>query len=186
MKKILFVIGSTRRHSFNRQLANRAKVLLEGSAEVEELQFDDVPFVNQDLEVPAPAAVARVRQSVVEADALWIFSPEYNLSYPGYLKNLIDWLSRPSDPTDRKSPSVLRGKKVTVAGAGGGYATRKMQDKLTELLSFVGMDVMAGPTTGVIVGAKAWTTDELELSASDQEALKAQAEALLSFVGGSH
>ena len=36
-----------------------------------------------------PAAVAAARKAVVEADGVWIFSPEYNYSYPGVLKNLL-------------------------------------------------------------------------------------------------
>ena len=39
--------------------------------------------MNQDIEFPAPEAVARVRKEVAEADGLWFFTPEYNHSYPG-------------------------------------------------------------------------------------------------------
>lgn len=53
--------------------------------------------MNQDLEVPVQPSVEMVRKEVKEADALWIFTPEYNFSFPGVLRNLLDWLSRPMD-----------------------------------------------------------------------------------------
>ena len=95
MKSILFIVGSTRRNSFNRQLAALAERLLEGRAQVGYLTFDRLPFFNQDIEFPPPQAVTHAREMVGRADGLWFFTPEYNASYPGYLKNLVDWLSTP-------------------------------------------------------------------------------------------
>lgn len=54
MKNILFIVGSTRRNSFNRQLAAFADRLLEGRAQVGYLAFDNLPFFNQDTEFPPP------------------------------------------------------------------------------------------------------------------------------------
>lgn len=116
MKKILFVIGSLRKQSFNREVSELAKGLLQHKAEVTELNYSDVPMMNQDIEFPAPKAVAAVRRAVADADGVWIFSPEYNYSYPGHVKNLIDWLSRPVDPADRTAPTVLVGKKLRSLG----------------------------------------------------------------------
>ena len=107
MKKILFIIGSLRAKSFNRQVANEAKEIIGNRAEVLELDYSDLPLLNQDIEQPEPAAVVRIRKAVSEADALWIFTPEYNLSYPGHLKNLLDWMSRPVIPLDYGHPPVL-------------------------------------------------------------------------------
>ena len=75
MKKILFIVGSLRKDSFNRQLAQEAEKNLAGLAEVTYLDYTDVPFLNQDIEYPAPAAVAKLRETVANADGLWIFTP---------------------------------------------------------------------------------------------------------------
>ena len=52
MKKILFIIGSLRAKSFNRQLANVAKEIIGDRAEVLELDYSDLPLLNQDIEQP--------------------------------------------------------------------------------------------------------------------------------------
>ena len=122
MKKILFIVGSLRKESFNRKLASMAEKMIAGRAEVEYLDYSDVPMMNQDFEFPVPAAVASLRNQVAEADGVWIFSPEYNYSYPGHIKNLIDWLSRPVVADDHKTPLVIARKKVALSGAGGGYS----------------------------------------------------------------
>lgn len=75
--------------------------------------------MNQYLEVPVQPSVAMVRKEVKEADALWIFTPEYNFSFPGVLKNLLDWLSRPMDMSNFQNPSATLGKKVAISGCGG-------------------------------------------------------------------
>ena len=119
MKSILFIIGSLRTKSFNRQLAMMVKEIIGNRAEVSELDYSDLPLLNQDIEQPEPAAVARIRKAVSEADALWIFTPEYNSSYPGPVKNMIDWLSRPVIPLDYGTPTCINGKRVAISGAGG-------------------------------------------------------------------
>ena len=178
MKKILFIVGSLRKDSFNRQLAQEAEKNLAGIAEVTYLDYTDMPFLNQDIEYPAPAAVAKLRETVANADGLWIFTPEYNFSYPGHLKNVIDWLSRPVVAYDFATPTVMNGKKVALSGAGGQMATSKCREKLTELLTFIKADVLA-EQTGVAVPAEAWGTDVLTLTDEQKAQLSAQADALV-------
>jgi NAD(P)H-dependent FMN reductase len=178
MKKILFIIGSLRAKSFNRQVADVAKKFIGGRAEVQELDYSDLPLLNQDIEQPEPKAVARVRKAIGEADALWIFTPEYNMSYPGHLKNVLDWLSRPVIPMDYGTPTCINGKRVAISGAGGKAATAHCRAKLTELLEFMKADVLP-EQVGIAVPAEAWSTDVLTLTDEQKAELKALAEKVM-------
>ena len=178
MLKILFIIGSLREKSFNRQLARVAMEIVGDRAVVSELDYSDLPLLNQDIESPEPAAVARIRREVKEADALWIFTPEYNGSYPGHLKNLLDWLSRPVIPMDYATPTCINGKRVAVSGAGGKAATANCRAKLTELLSFMKADVLP-VQVGIALTSDAWKTDVLTLTDEQKSQLAAQAEAII-------
>lgn len=178
MKKILFIIGSLRTKSFNRQVANEAKNAIGDRAEVSELDYSDLPLLNQDIEQPEPAAVARIRKAVSESDAIWIFTPEYNLSYPGHLKNLLDWLSRPVIPMDYGTPTCINGKRVAISGAGGKEATANSRAKFTELLTFIKAKVLP-EQIGIAVPAEAWGTDVLILTDEQKAELKALADKLV-------
>ena len=93
MKKILFIIGSLRKESFNRQLALEAEKMIGSQADVTYLDYSDVPIINQDIEFPEPEAVGRLRATVKEADGIWVFTPEYNFSSNSYQweKGRPDW-----------------------------------------------------------------------------------------------
>ncbi len=178
MKKILFIIGSLRAKSFNRQMANVAKEIIGNRAEVQELDYSDLPLLNQDIEHPEPEVVARVRKAVAEADALWIFTPEYNMSYPGHLKNLLDWMSRPVKPMDYGTPTCINGKRVAISGAGGKAATADCRKKLMELLTFMKANVLT-EQMGIAVPPEAWGTDVLVLTDEQKAELKALVDKLI-------
>jgi NAD(P)H-dependent FMN reductase len=181
MKKILFILGSLREKSFNKQVAKHVSQLLEGKAQVEWLDYADLPFVNQDIEFPAPEPVARVRKEVMDADALWVFSPEYNYSYPGHVKNLFDWLSRPVRADDPDKKTAIRGKKVVLTGIGGKNKTKDCREKLTSLLDFLGAEVLPNQV-GLMVNVEAWTTDVVVLDESQKQELQEQVDALLNSI----
>ena len=178
MKKILFVIGSLREKSFNRQVAVVAKEIIGNRAEVSELDYRDLPMLNQDIEQPELEVVAQIRKAVGDADGLWVFTPEYNMSYPGHLKNLLDWLSRPVKLMDYGAPTCINGKRVAISGAGGKAATADCRAKLTELLTFMKAEVVP-EQVGIAVPAEAWGTDILTLTEEQKAELKAQANALI-------
>ena len=176
MKNVLMIIGSLRKESFNRQLAEKVAELLKGKAEVTYLTYTDVPFINQDIEFPTPEAVARVRQEVLAADGIWIITPEHNSSYPGVLKNLLDWLSRPMTPGGTMGNTAISGKKATISGVAGS------REKLAELLRFIRVNVLEEIQTGVSLGKESFLTNILHLSEEQESALKSQVEAFLQFI----
>lgn len=100
------------------------------------------------------------------------------MSYPGHLKNLLDWLSRPVIPMDYGTPTCINGKRVAISGAGGKAATANCRAKLTELLAFMKADVLP-EQVGIAVPAEAWGTDILVLTDEQRTQLAAEAEALL-------
>lgn len=141
--KILAIVGSLRKESYNRQLAIMAQKLVNNAAKFELLDFADVPLFNQDIEFPTPDSIRSVREKVKAADGIWFFTPEYNHFFPGVLKNLLDWLSRPASDTE---PQVLAGKPAAISGISLGMSgTGLAQDHLVTLISFLNMKVMNIP-----------------------------------------
>ena len=63
--------------SCNRELSEMVRDMLKGRAEVTELDYSQVPFINQDDEYPAPQAVAEARKAVAEADGVWILDTDF-------------------------------------------------------------------------------------------------------------
>ena len=193
MKHILFIIGSFRKESFNRQLAKIAEDILKDRFEISYLDFNDIPYMNQDLEKLQNlkttnqqgvfTSINNIRQEILKADGIWIFTPEYNHSYPGLLKNLFDWLSRPIDISNFANPTAVQGKKVTASGAGGKNKTASCRAKLNDLLEYIKMDVMKEPQTGIALGMEAWVKGEFKLTEEQLNELKTQADKFAEFVG---
>ena len=179
-RKITAIVGSLRKDSYNRQLALEAGRLIGDQAEYELLEYSDVPLLNQDIEYPAPEAVSRVREIILSSDGIWFFSPEYNHFFPGVLKNLIDWLSRPVSDSE---PQVLRGKPAAVSGITPGMSgTGIAQDHLVSLISLLNMKVMNLPRL-TIPNALQQTDQEGRLAlTSSAPFLEKQAQAFLKFI----
>ena len=173
MPRVLMIVGSLREQSFNRQLAREVIRIIGNRAEVEELDWHDVPLMNQDIEWPTPEAVQRARDAVTQADVLWFCSPEYNYQIPGGLKNLLDWLSRPTDEHDRTSPSAIRGKHAVICGAAGKSAAAGMRKQLQTLLGILGVEVLGGDGLGISLTPESWQTDILTLEPGTQGMLGA-------------
>jgi chromate reductase len=127
------IVGSNRRESINRKLAQGIANLAAGQFDVKFIQIDDLPIYNQDLEAEPPAAVKRFKNEVSKADALLFVTPEHNRSVSALMKNAVDWGSRPY------GQSVWGGKAAFVTGTTpGAIGTALAQENLRLMLNFLG------------------------------------------------
>lgn len=178
-KKILAIVGSLREESFNKMLALKAQEIVGEEAEFEILEYADIPFMNQDIEFPAPEEIKRVRDKVKEADGLWIFTPEYNHFFSGVLKNLLDWLSR---PISNDEGNVLNEKPVALSGMTPGMSgTALAQDNLVTLLSFLNMDIMNTPRLTIPHASGLVKDGKLDLGDSEKYLVR-QKDAFLAYL----
>ncbi|GHH99268.1 NADPH-dependent FMN reductase [Neobacillus kokaensis] len=137
--KIVAIVGSLRKDSYNKQLAATIQERNMIKFDMEILDLSVLPFYNQDEENNPSEAVIVFKKKVKEADGVIIVTPEYNWSIPGVLKNALDWLSR----VDK----VLIGKPVMTAGAATGLAgTLRAQLHIRQILT--AMQVKLLPPAG--------------------------------------
>ena len=143
MTTIVGISGSTRRGSFNAALLRAAAAVMPAGSELRIESIAEIPLYNGDEEAAhgIPAAVARLKDAVAQADGLLLVTPEYNNSVPGVAKNAIDWLSRPSSDIAR----VFGGKPVAICGASpGGFGTILSQNAWLPVFKTLGSEVWAG------------------------------------------
>ena len=94
-RDVAVLVGSLRKESFNRKMANAMIAMAPGPLKLEIVEIRQLPLYNQDDDANPPAASAAFKQRVQKADAVLFVTPEYNRSMPGVLKNAIDIASRP-------------------------------------------------------------------------------------------
>lgn len=120
------------------------------------LEIGDLPHFNGDLETIPPATVVSAREAVKASDGVLFVTPEYNRSFPGVLKNAIDWLSRPY------GANTLAGKPVLVTGAtGGAVGTALAQYHLKQVLLYLDTHILGQPELFVGSAEKKFTDGEL-------------------------
>src|SRR5689334_13959454 len=93
--KVAVVVGSNRRDSINRKLAQALARLGGNRLRFEFVRIDDLPLYNQDDESNLPPSVVRFKSQIGDADGVLFVTPEHSRSIPAVLKNAIDWGARP-------------------------------------------------------------------------------------------
>ena len=138
--KIAVIVGSLRRDSFNRRLANALVKLGPNDFAFTQVPIHDLPLYNQDDDDKPAETVLRLKAQIAAAQGLLFVTPEYNRSIPGVLKNAIDHASRPY------GQSAWAGKPAGVIGASvGAIGTSMAQQHLRNILAYLDMPTLGQP-----------------------------------------
>lgn len=139
-KKIAIIVGSLRKDSINKKLAQALMKLGPKDFSFQMVEIGDLPLYNQDEENNPTDAVKRLKNEISAADAILFVTPEYNRSVPGVLKNAIDHASRPY------GQNSWRGKPAGIVGTSpGSTGTAMAQQHLRNILVNLDMPAMAQP-----------------------------------------
>jgi chromate reductase len=138
--RIAVIVGSLRRDSINRQLADAVARLAPQHFKFKQSQIGDVPLYNQDEEAEPVAAVKRLKSEISSAQGVVFVTPEYNRSVPGVMKNAIDAASRPY------GQNAWAGKAAGILSASMGPIGAAMaQQHLRNILAYLDMPTLAQP-----------------------------------------
>lgn len=94
-KKIAILVGSLRKESFNKKIAQELIALAPESLELRIVPIGEMTHYNEDLDTNPPQAWVDFRNAITESDGVLFVTPEYNRSFPGVMKNALDVGSRP-------------------------------------------------------------------------------------------
>src|SRR5262249_47702655 len=129
-KDVAVIVGSLRKESFNRKLANALPALSPAALKLGIVEIGELPLYNQDGDAPGkvPPAWQSFRERIKAADAVLFVTPEYNRSVPGALKNAIDVGSRPYGQSawEGKPGAVVSLSPGAIGGFGANHHLRQM------------------------------------------------------------
>lgn len=138
--QIAVIVGSLRKESFNRKLANAIVKLAPSEFSFEQVEIGDLPLYNQDDDANPAESVKRLKGKIVAAQGLLFVTPEYNRSVPGVLKNAIDHASRPY------GQSAWAGKPAGIVGISiGALGTSMAQQHLRNMLAYLDVPTLGQP-----------------------------------------
>jgi chromate reductase len=138
--KIAIFVGSLRKESYSRKIAQLLTSLPSNSLILEIVEIGNLPIYNEDLEDDLPDGWKTFRNKLRAYDGVIFVTPEYNRSMPGVLKNALDVGSRPY------GFSIWNGKPAAIIsvsqGAMGGFGANH---HLRQSLVFLNAAAMAQP-----------------------------------------
>ncbi|TFW05577.1 NAD(P)H-dependent oxidoreductase [Oxalobacteraceae bacterium OM1] len=127
-RNVAVLVGSLRRDSINRKLANALCKLAPPELNLQIVEIGDLPLYNQDLDANPPEPWRKFKDRIQAADAVLFVTPEYNRSVPGVLKNAIDVASRPYGHSawNGKPGAVVTASPGNIGGFGANHHLRQM------------------------------------------------------------
>lgn len=138
--KIAIVVGSLRKESINRQLANAIVKMAPSNIHFEFVEIGNLPLYNQDDDENQAVSVRKLKADIHQCDAVLFVTPEYNRSVPGVLKNALDHGSRPYGQNAwAKKPAAIIGISPSPVG------TAIAQQHLRGILAVLDMPTLCQP-----------------------------------------
>ena len=140
--KVAVIVGSLRKDSINRRVANALIGLAPEGIRLEIVEIGQLPLYNEDLDAEGkvPEAWRAFRERMAGFDAVLFVTPEYNRSVPGVLKNAIDVGSRPAGKSiwNNKPAAVVSASPGAIGGFGANHHLRQS-------LVFLNMPILQQP-----------------------------------------
>jgi chromate reductase len=138
--QIAVIVGSLRKDSFNKKLADAISKLAPPEFSFKQLDIGDLPLYNQDDDAQQADSVKRLKSEIAAAQGLLFVTPEYNRSIPGVLKNALDHASRPY------GQNAWAGKPAGVLGVSvGAIGTAMAQQHLRNILAYLDAPTLGQP-----------------------------------------
>jgi chromate reductase, NAD(P)H dehydrogenase (quinone) len=159
-RDVAVFVGSLRKDSFNRKLANALIAMAPPPLKLEIVEIRQLPLYNQDDDANPPPTSAAFKERVQKAHAVLFLTPEYNRSVPGVLKNAIDIASRPYGKSawNGKPGAVISLSPGAIGAFGANHHLRQ---------SLVFLNVPAMPQPEAYIGNAAKLFDESGKLADD-------------------
>ncbi|MBX9449309.1 MAG: NAD(P)H-dependent oxidoreductase [Taibaiella sp.] len=141
-KTIGIFVGSLRKASFSRKLAENIRDMAPAGFEFKMMETGHLPLYNQDYDDhhEVPQSYMEFREEVKGLEGVLFITPEYNRSVPAVLKNALDVASRPYGKNcwDNKPGAVFSSSMGNIAGFGANHHLR-------QCLVFLNVPVMQQP-----------------------------------------
>lgn len=140
--KIGIIVGSLRRESYSKKVANALMGYIPADVTMEEVEIGNLEMFNQDYDDDGttPESWKEFRKLVESYDGFIFVTPEYNRSVPPVLKNALDIASRPwgCNVWDGKPAGVVS---VSIGGIAGFGANHHLRQSL----AFLNMPTLGQP-----------------------------------------
>lgn len=129
-KKIGIIVGSLRKGSFTRSIANELKAQLPAGYEGEFMDISQLPLFNQDYEAEGaiPEIYTSFRKQIEACEAFIFATPEHNRSFSAAIKNALDVASRPygQNKWSGKPAAIVSVSPGAIGGFGANHHLRQV------------------------------------------------------------
>ncbi|MEG0551274.1 MAG: NAD(P)H-dependent oxidoreductase [Vagococcus sp.] len=141
-KKIGIIVGSTRKSSYNRSIADSVATLFPDKFDVVFPEIGHLEMFDQDYddEGRTPESWKQFREEIKSLDGVIFVTPEHNRSVPSVLKNALDVASRPygENAWNDKPGAIITASPGAISGFGANHHLR-------QVIAFLNVQTMAQP-----------------------------------------